>query len=128
MFFSGGDEMNDAKRIDCAEIGARIREARTNQQLSQAEVAEKAGIALSHYTKIENGKTVMKMDTFVRVLEILQVSADWILRAHVPQSDVVYNDEYTKLLDDCTIPEKASIIAVATEVKKQIRIHSKPEV
>jgi len=123
MFFSGGDEMNGEKRIDCADIGARIREARNKLKMSQADVAEKAGVALSHYTNIENGKVMMKMDTFVRILEILQVSADWVLRANIPESSVIFDEEYLELLDDCSVLEKASIVAIAKEVKKQIRVH-----
>ena len=57
--------MNGEKHIDCADIGARIREARNKLKMSQADVAEKAGVALSHYTNIENGKVMMKMDTFI---------------------------------------------------------------
>ena len=119
MRCKGGVELSDSKNPVLEKIGARIREARINSSMSQADLAEKADIHLSHFTRIENGQVEMRVETLIRILEALQISADWLLRANVPASDPVYISEYAQLLESCTIPEKASIVSITQEVKKQ---------
>ena len=67
-------------------VGSRIRDARINRRMSQADLAAKANISLPHISNIEKGKTSMKLETFIRIIEALQVSADSLLRPDVPAS------------------------------------------
>ena len=47
-------------------IGSRIREARVKRRMSQAELADKAGISLPQISTIENGRCSMKLHSFSR--------------------------------------------------------------
>ena len=47
-------------------VGSRIRDARINRRMSQADLAAKANISLPHISNIEKGKTSMKLETFIR--------------------------------------------------------------
>lgn len=114
--------MNDAKVAGNVQIGTRIRNARLKLKLSQATVAAQAKVALSHYTKIENGQATMRVDTLIRILDVLQVSSDWILLAKTPQSDIAINDQFNALYDDCTNEEKASLYAIVEVAKEQFRL------
>ena len=58
-------------------IGSRIREARVKRRMSQAELADKAGISLPQISTIENGRCSMKLHSFIRIIEALQVSAEF---------------------------------------------------
>ena len=49
------------------EIGVRIRSARLARKMSQAELAERAGISLSHVSEVETGKTDMRLSHFVKI-------------------------------------------------------------
>ena len=42
-------------------VGSRIRDARINRRMSQADLAAKANISLPHVSNIEKGKTSMKL-------------------------------------------------------------------
>ena len=75
---------NEALQREYEQIGARIRNARIEQKMSQADLAAKANISLPHISSIELGKTKMLLSTFIRVIEALQISADSVLRANVP--------------------------------------------
>ena len=114
--------MNEVKVASNVQIGARIRNARLKRKMSQAAVAAEAKVALSHYTKIENGQATMRVDTLIRILEVLQVSSDWILLAKVPHSDTVVNNQFDSLYSDCTNEEKASLFAIAEVAKEQFRL------
>ena len=58
-------------------IGARIRQVRQQRDMSQAALAAKAGLSLPHISDIELGKVSMRISSFVRIVEALQVSADY---------------------------------------------------
>lgn len=75
-------ELDDARY---KAIGARIRDVRLQRNMSQAELAEKAFISVPHMSEVENGKTKLRLSTFVYITEALQVSADVLLRTNTPE-------------------------------------------
>ena len=93
---------NEALQREYEQIGARIRNARIEQKMSQADLAAKANISLPHISSIELGKTKMLLSTFIRVIEALQISADSVLRANVPAVTSMYASEIAELFEDCT--------------------------
>ena len=95
--------MNDKDlQREYEQIGARIRNARIEQKMSQADLAAKANISLPHISAIELGKTKMLLSTFIRVIEALQISADSVLRANVPAVTSIYTSEISELFEDCS--------------------------
>ena len=112
--------MDTKQREEYKKIGARIREIRLRQHMSQANLAEKANVHLSHISDIENGKSTLLLPTFIRITEALQVSADVILRADIPEVNSIYQNEFAELLADCSPAEIDSILSIVKEVKKTI--------
>ena len=108
---------------ELSRIGARIRELRKKKNMSQAELAEKAHIALPRISPIENGKTEMFISTLVRIAESLDVSTDMILRPNTPQVNSVYQTEFQDLLGDCTPEEIDAILKIVKELKTTMRVH-----
>ena len=92
-------------------VGSRIRDARINRRMSQAD------ISLPHVSNIEKGKTSMKLETFIRIIEALQVSADSLLRPDVPEVRSLYQSEFDELLADCSPKELDSILKIVRELK-----------
>ena len=90
-------------------VGSRIRDARINRR--------KANISLPHVSNIEKGKTSMKLETFIRIIEALQVSADSLLRPDVPEVRSLYQSEFDELLADCSPKELDSILKIVRELK-----------
>ena len=70
-------ELDDARY---KAIGARIREVRIQKNMSQAELAEKAFISVPHMSEVENGKTKLRLSTFVYITDELLVYAYVLLR------------------------------------------------
>lgn len=62
--------------IDYAEIGKRIRQARTEKKWTQAKLAEAVGCSTANITNIEKAKTKLSLSMFVRIMEALEISAD----------------------------------------------------
>lgn len=102
------------------EVGNRIRQARKEKGLSQADLAEKLSISNSHISDIENGKTKLGLDIFMGITEALQVSADWLLQTDIPNVNAILDNEIVKLLDGCSPAEKQSIIKMISEFKNAL--------
>ena len=103
------------------EIGERIRKARQARNMSQQELSSKANISLPHISEIENGKKSMKLQTFIRIIEVLQVSADSIIRADVPGVDLLYQSEFSEIIADCSPKEVEALKRIVHELKQTMR-------
>lgn len=110
--------MKEIDSVDYKRIGSRIREIRVKRKMSQAELAEKTQLSLPHISDIELGKTKMKLSTFVSLTEVLQVSADSVLRSNIPEVNGIYQNEFSELLSDCTPSEIDSILKIVKELKQ----------
>lgn len=114
--------MNDsAMQREYEQIGTRIRNARIERKMSQAELAVKANISLPHISSIELGKTKMLLSTFIRVSEALQISADSILRANVPTVTSMYANEIASLFEDCSPSELEALKSIISNLKAAMR-------
>lgn len=105
------------EQSDRKQIGSRIREVRISRSMSQADLAAKASLSLPLISNIELGKKSMQLDTFIKVAEALQVSADHLLRANVPEVRAIYRSELAEVLEGCTSGEMESILNIVREVK-----------
>lgn len=66
------------------ELGDRIRIARLNADLTQKELAEKAGISIKAVTNSEKGKSTL--ESFVAILVALKMTAQ--LNAFIPKQQI----------------------------------------
>ena len=98
-------------------VGSRIKAVRISRGMSQADLAVEASVSLPLINNIERGKTGMQLETFVKVAEALQVSADYLLRPDVPEVKAIYQGEFAELLEDCSASEMETILKIVREVK-----------
>ena len=116
----GANNVDGKQREEYEKIGSRIREICLQRRMSQAVLAEKANIHISHISDIENGKTTLLLPTFIRITEALQVSADVLLRSDIPEVNNLYKSEFAEVLEDCTPSEIDSILKIVKEVKRSM--------
>jgi transcriptional regulator with XRE-family HTH domain len=65
--------------MDMIAIGSKIKEARERAHLTQEELAEIIDISPTHMSVIERGIKTPKLDTFVKIVKALNLSADALL-------------------------------------------------
>ena len=109
------------------QIGERIRDKRTAIGMSQAELAVKAGLALPRISKIEHAKVEMKLTTFIKIAEALQVSTDELIQAIVPTTGEMNKAVFSDILSDCTLGEQNAIIATVKQMKTAMRVNQDKE-
>lgn len=106
-------------------IGQRIREIRISKGMTQNDLAFEAHISTSNVSDIELGKSKIWLTTFIKIVEALQVSADSILRADIPEVNELYRKEYSELLSDCSPAEIESIMQIVRQVKAAFHSNKK---
>ncbi len=62
-----------------ASIGKKIRFYRESKKWTQEVFAEKIGLSLTYVGMIERGEKIPKLETFIRIANTLNVSADVLL-------------------------------------------------
>lgn len=69
-----------ANHFDYPALGRRVRELRRGKKLTQEELAELVGISISFVGHIERAEKMASLDTIVRLCDVLDVPADYLLR------------------------------------------------
>lgn len=76
------------------EMGLRIKQRRRELNMTQEQLAEKMDVSIQMISNLELGKKAVRPENLVKVCEILNVSADYILRGRrvvEEKSDVFQN-------------------------------------
>ena len=103
------------------EVGGRVKEARVRKHLSQAQLAEMLGLSSRYISNLETGKQNMSITALAKISDVLEVSADWILRNNTRDALEITADELRDLLADCSPAERMGIMRVAQETKKALK-------
>ena len=104
--------------LDKKFIAKIIQEARRKAGLRQSELAEKIGISEKHLSKIETGKNYPALDTFLKILEVLNLTlSDFGLQ-------YICEDHSTKkILQDIIDTSSQKQLGVYVDLIKAIRSH-----
>ena len=84
--------------MDSENLGKRIREARMEKHYTQQQLAELAGIGQMYLGEIERGTKMPSLKSFIRIIETLDVSADYVLRDELSSGEHYIYDEITQKL------------------------------
>lgn len=98
-------------------VGKRIQDTRKAIGMTQADLADKLNISVSHMSSIETGRANFGVETLMKITEILKVSADSLLRTDIPEVSAIYAGDLDTLLKDCTAEEIESIMTMLRQMK-----------
>ena len=79
-------------------LGKRIREARNKKGYTQQTLAKEAGIGLMYLGEIKRGVKMPSLSIFIKIVEALDISADYILRDELTSGEQYIFDELTSKL------------------------------
>lgn len=69
--------------MERAALGKRIRESRIKKGYTQQNLAERADIGVVYISEIERGIKMPSLNIFIKIIDALDVSADYILRDEI---------------------------------------------
>lgn len=88
--------------MDKAALGQKIREARLKKGYTQQALAQEAGIGIMYLGEIERGIKMPSMKIFIKLIEALDISADYVLRDELTSGEAYIFDELTEKLKNLT--------------------------
>ena len=99
------------------EIYKKLESIRKQKKLSRKNVAEKCFVSISLINEIENGRTRLSLDMFIKFCEIYEISPTELLK-----------DDYKKyfILENEDIEKINNAIQVLNKIKSQINETTKP--
>lgn len=109
------------------DIGKRIRELRQKNNISQKLLAEKICLTEAHISKIENGKTMLSVQSLIDITNALETTTDYILFDNVIKLKVLLNKEIEELLKDLTQEQLKIIIEMIKASKNAIKMAADEE-
>lgn len=98
--------------MDKIELGKRLREAREQKGYTQEQLAEIADVGVMYLGEIERGQKMPSMKIFIKVVEALDVSADYILRYELSTGKEHVRDEFTHLLEGLTPQQRRAAFEI----------------
>ena len=97
--------------FDFHTIGDKLHAIRKRMGYIQAEVAEAAGLADRTYADIEHGNVNMRIETILRICEVLHVTPDEILTENSPSVTARQTELLTRL-DACSPKDKETALSL----------------
>ena len=101
-------------------IGHRIQKARKQKNLTQIQFAELLNISTSHLSDIETGRTNFGIDILMNITELLQVSADYILRNELSSGGDYVFDEVTQKLAKLSPQQRKTAVDILDAYLKNL--------
>ena len=93
-------------------MGDRIREVRKKRNLTQEQLAEKLGVTFTYVSELERNLKMPSMPLFIRLVEELDVSADYLLRDIVSPSTLYPDKAIANKMERLTQKQKIALSAL----------------
>lgn len=93
-------------------IGKRIREKRIERSWSQEELAEKANLSPVYIGMIERGEKIPRMETFIRLANILRVTSDDLLQDVLEQEHIIKLSKYMDEVEELDTNDKKRLYRI----------------
>lgn len=95
--------------FDFVAIGNKLYSIRKKMGMTQAEVAEAAGLSERTYADIERGSVNMRMETILRICQVLHITPNDIV-TEASKNTSCDTETILKQLDACTPQEKETAL------------------
>jgi transcriptional regulator with XRE-family HTH domain len=118
--FSGGINM----ALNYISIGQKLKTIRKRKGLSQLALSELIDRSPTYISYIEGGIKSMSLDTFILLVNALNITADELLADNLENTIKVSNHEFATLLSDCNDYERRILFDIITATKNSIRENS----
>lgn len=91
------------------------------KKMTQEQLAEAAGVGVTHISHIETGNSVPSLQVMVDIINALDCSADELLCVEIDQARPLVNCWLSELVDDCSGTEIKLISDVVISLKSSMR-------
>jgi len=93
-------------------MGDRIKESRKNHRWTQEQLAEKVDVSLEYISEIERALKMPSMQLFIKLVEVLDVSADYLLRDSISTRNLYGDKQIGNKLEKLTPKQRVALEAL----------------
>ena len=93
-------------------MGDRVKDLRKKKRLTQEQFAEKIGVSVQYVSEIERGISMPSMQVFVKILEVLDASADYLLRDMVSSGNLYGDKQIATKLERLAPNQRRTLMAI----------------
>ena len=93
-------------------MGDRVKDLRKKKRLTQEQFAEKIGVSVQYVSEIERGISMPSMQVFVKILEVLDASADYLLRDMVSTGNLYGDKQIATKLERLAPNQRRTLMAI----------------
>lgn len=108
------------KTMNKTDLGKRIRQCRQAKGYTQQGLAEKADIGIMYLGEIERGIKMPSLSCFMKLIQCLDISADYILRDELPSGAAFVCDEITEKLLELTPQQRKTAADILDAYMKNL--------
>lgn len=104
--------------MDYVKLGIQVKNARTKQGITQAQLAEMTGYSVQHISHVETGNTKLSVELLVELANALNVSLDQLLK------DSLKNRKQGSIVLEIEVKspkEEQLIVSVIKELQKGLQ-------
>lgn len=99
--------------LDFAIIGKRIKEVRTDRQLTQEYLAKVTDVNVSHISNIETNKVKVSLTLLVSICNAMNVTVDYILGNEYNAPTTAFETELLNTVDKLDSSKKEQLLRIA---------------
>ena len=93
-------------------MGDRIKEIRKKRHLTQEQLAEQVDVTVEYISQLERGLSTPSMQVFVKILEVLDASADYLLRDMVSTGNLYGDNQIATKLERLAPNQRRTLMAI----------------
>ena len=97
--------------MDQKAIGKRIKSAREKKGLTQEQLAEQVNLSPMHISVIERGNKLPRLETLIKIANVLDVSADTLLQDVVNYQIKLRTSEASNLIAQLSREDQRRVLA-----------------
>ena len=87
--------------LDHVKVGIRIKKARIDKKMTQGQLSERLELSNNYISSIERGNSIPSLETFIRICNALDVTADMLLTDTLYRSNEYIKDSIAVKLEKC---------------------------
>jgi transcriptional regulator with XRE-family HTH domain len=99
-------------KMDKLTLGDRIKETRKAQRLTQDQLAERLDVSVEFIGQIERGLKLPSINVFIKIIEALNVSADYLLRDSVSTGQLFGENAIGRKIEKLTPKQRIALEAL----------------
>ena len=101
-------------------FGHRLRTYRKEKGLTIEKLAEQVGLSPNYLGNVERGKKLPSMATLIRIVNVLDISADELLKDDVNRADYLVDAEISARMANLTQRQRVAVLRMLDSILKEI--------